>query len=47
MLPPPGLIAARHRGKAVGFVQGSWSWGWAAAAPVSTLLFATIDNAVA
>jgi MFS family permease len=41
------VIAARHRGKAVGFVQGSWSWGWAAAALVSTLLFTTIDNAVA
>jgi MFS family permease len=41
------VIAARHRGKAVGFVQGSWSWGWAAAALVATLLFTTLDNAIA
>lgn len=40
------VIAARHRGKAVGFVQGSWSVGWAAAALVSTLLFTTLDNSL-
>ncbi|WP_342731209.1 MFS transporter [Bradyrhizobium sp. B117] len=40
------VIAARHRGKAVGFVQGSWSVGWAAAALVATLLFTTLDNSL-
>ncbi len=40
------VITARHRGKAVGFVQSSWSIGWAAAALVSTLLFTTLDNSL-
>ena len=40
------VIAARHRGRAVGFVQGSWAWGWAMAAIVATILFTTLDPAV-
>ena len=41
------VIATRHRSKAVGFVQSGWSWGWAAAALVATILFTTMDQAIA
>jgi MFS family permease len=33
------VIAARHRGKAVGMVQSAWSVGWGAAVLLSTILF--------
>jgi MFS family permease len=33
------VIAARHRGKAVGFVQSSWSVGWGVALLVATAIF--------
>ena len=33
------VIAARHRGKAVGMVQSAWSVGWGAAVLLSTVLF--------
>jgi MFS family permease len=33
------VIAARHRGKAVGVVQSSWSVGWGAAAILATVSF--------
>jgi MFS family permease len=33
------VIAARHRGKAVGLVQSSWAVGWGAAAILATLFF--------
>ncbi len=33
------VIAARHRGKAVGYVQGSWAVGGGAAALLATLMF--------
>jgi MFS family permease len=33
------VIAARHRGKAVGVVQSSWSVGWGVAALLATLSF--------
>ena len=36
------VIAARHRGRGVGFVQGAWAVGWAAAAILATLLFQTV-----
>jgi MFS family permease len=41
------VIAARNRGKAVGFVQGAWAWGWAVAAIAATALFTTVDPAIA
>lgn len=34
------VAAARHRGRAVGVVQSSWSVGWGVAALLATLLFA-------
>lgn len=41
------VIAARHRGKAVGVVQSSWSVGWGAAAILATLLFSLLPPAYA
>ena len=38
------VIAARHRGKAVGIVQSSWSFGWAAAAIAATLAFSVLPQ---
>jgi MFS family permease len=40
-------IRARHRGKAVGFVQSGWAIGWALAAVFYTVLFSTVDEALA
>lgn len=36
------VIAARHRGRAVGFVQSSWAVGWAIAAILATIMFQTL-----
>lgn len=36
------VIAARHRGKAVGMVQSAWSVGWGAAVLLSTTLFSLV-----
>ncbi len=36
------VIAARHRGKAVGVVQSSWSVGWGLAAILATLSFSVL-----
>lgn len=41
------VIAARHRGRAVGFVQGSWAVGWGAAAILATILFQTLPQEIA
>jgi MFS family permease len=41
------VIRARHRGKAVGFVQSGWSIGWAVAAILSTLLFTAFPQDIA
>jgi MFS family permease len=41
------VVAARHRGKAVGFVQGSWAVGWAAAAILATLMFQALPPELA
>lgn len=41
------VIAARHRGKAVGMVQSAWSVGWAAAVLFSTLLFSLLPQELA
>jgi MFS family permease len=41
------VIAARHRGKAVGIVQSSWSLGWAVAAGLATLFFTVLPQAYA
>jgi MFS family permease len=41
------VVAARHRGKAVGFVQGSWAVGWAAAAILATLMFQLLPQDLA
>ena len=38
------VIAARHRGKAVGFVQASWSVGWGAALLIATAIFAWLPQ---
>jgi MFS family permease len=40
-------IRARHRGKAVGFVQSGWAIGWALAALFYTVLFSSLDEALA
>lgn len=37
------VIAARHRGKAVGFVQSSWAFGWGVAAILATLFFSVLS----
>ncbi len=37
------VISPRHRGKAVGVVQGAWAVGWAVAVFASTLLFNTLS----
>ena len=41
------VIADRHRGRAVGFVQGSWAVGWGAAAILATLAFQFLPKEVA
>jgi MFS family permease len=41
------VIAARHRGKAVGFVQGAWAAGWAVAAILATIAFQTLPQNIA
>jgi len=41
------VIAARHRGKAVGVVQSSWSVGWGMAAILATLFFTVLPPAYA
>ena len=41
------VIRARHRGKAVGFVQSGWSIGWAVAAVLSTSLFTAFPQDIA
>jgi MFS family permease len=41
------VIAARHRGKAVGFVQSAWAWGWAAAALLATIIFQLLPEDIA
>jgi MFS family permease len=41
------VIAARHRGKAVGFVQSAWAWGWAAAALLATIIFQLLPQEIA
>jgi MFS family permease len=38
------VIAARHRGRAVGFVQSSWSLGWALAAGIAALIFTFVPQ---
>lgn len=38
------VIAARHRGKAVGFVQSAWSVGWGLAVLASTILFSLLPG---
>ena len=38
------VIAARHRGKAVGIVQSSWAVGWAAAALLATFTFSVLPQ---
>jgi MFS family permease len=40
-------IRARHRGKAVGFVQSGWALGWGAAAVLYTLLFSYLEQEIA
>ena len=41
------VISSRHRGKAVGMVQGAWAVGWAIAVIASTLLFNTLSGETA
>jgi MFS family permease len=41
------VIAARHRGKAVGVVQSSWSVGWGVAALLATLSFMLLPSSYA
>lgn len=38
------VVSARNRGKAVGFVQGSWSVGWATAVIVATLILSVVPK---
>lgn len=38
------VCSARDRGKVVGFVQGSWSVGWAAAVILATVILATVPQ---
>lgn len=38
------VIAAKHRGKAVGMVQSAWSVGWGAAVLLSTVLFSLMPQ---
>lgn len=40
-------IRARHRGKAVGFVQSGWALGWGLAAILYTLLFSYLEQEIA
>jgi MFS family permease len=39
------VIAARHRGKAVGVVQGGWALGWGAGAIAYTVMFSLLPTA--
>ena len=41
------VIAARHRGRAVGVVQSSWSVGWGVAAVLATASFSALPQAYA
>ncbi len=41
------VIAAKDRGKAVGFVQSSWALGWGVAALLATVLFQVLPSALA
>ncbi|GAN78323.1 MFS transporter [Acidisphaera rubrifaciens] len=41
------VIAARHRGRAVGFVQSSWSVGWGVAAILATIILRVVPPAYA
>src|SRR5256885_2978641 len=41
------VIAARHRGKAVGAVQSVWALGWGAAAVLYTIMFSTLPEQTA
>lgn len=41
------VILGKHRGKAVGFVQSSWSFGWAIALIVSTVFLSQLPEAYA
>ena len=41
------VIAARHRGKAVGTVQSSWAVGWGVAAILATVFFSVLPPAYA
>jgi len=38
------VVSARNRGRAVGFVQGSWSVGWASAVIVATVILSTLPK---
>jgi MFS family permease len=38
------VVSARHRGRAVGFVQGAWSAGWAAAVIIATLILTVLPK---
>ncbi|MEX2124689.1 MAG: MFS transporter [Woeseia sp.] len=40
-------IRARHRGKAVGFVQSGWAIGWGIAALFYTVLFSNLEHEIA
>jgi MFS family permease len=41
------VVSARNRGKVVGFVQGSWAVGWAAAAIIATLILTLLPQSYA
>ena len=41
------VIAARYRGRAVGFVQGSWAVGWGVAAILATIVFQALPKEIA
>jgi len=38
------VVSARNRGKAVGFVQGSWSAGWALAVILATIILSVVPK---
>jgi len=41
------IVQAKHRGKALGFVQSSWAVGWGAAALIYALTFSLLPETVA